>query len=33
MGKEKAEIASLVEKYGRVQLLMKYVKGDMLKNS
>ena len=28
MEKEKAEIASLVEKYGRVQSLMKYVNKD-----
>ena len=33
MEKEKAEIASLVEKYGRVQLLMKYVNSDTLKES
>ena len=32
-GKEKAEIASLVEKYGRVQSLMKYVNKDTLKES
>ena len=31
MEKEKAEIASLVEKYGRVQSLMKYVNSDKLK--
>lgn len=33
MEKEKAEIASLVEKYGRVQSLMKYVNSDTLKES
>ena len=33
MEKEKAEIASLVEKYGRVQSLMKYVNKDTLKES
>ncbi len=33
MEKEKAEIASLVEKYGRVQSLMKYVNEDTLKES
>lgn len=33
MEKEKAEIASLVEKYGRVQSLMKYVNEDTLKVS
>ena len=33
MEKEKAEIASLVEKYGRVQSLMKYVNNDTLKES
>lgn len=32
-GKEKAEIASLVERYGRVQSLMKYVNSDTLKES
>lgn len=31
MEREKAEIASLVEKYGRVQSLMKYVNSDTLK--
>ena len=31
MEKEKAEIASLVERYGRVQSLMKYVNSDTLK--
>jgi retron-type reverse transcriptase len=33
MEKEKAEIASLVERYGRVQSLMKYVNSDTLKES
>lgn len=33
MEKEKAEIARLVEKYGRVQSLMKYVNSDTLKES
>ena len=33
MEKEKAEIASLVEKYGRVQSLMKYVNKYTLKES
>ncbi len=33
MEKEKAEIVSLVEKYGRVQSLMKYVNSDTLKES
>ena len=33
MEKEKAEIASLVEKYGRIQSLMKYVNSDTLKES
>ena len=33
MEKEKAEIASLVEKYGRVQSLMKYVNKDTFKES
>ncbi len=33
MEREKAEIASLVEKYGRVQSLMKYVNSDTLKES
>ena len=33
MEKEKAEIASLVEKYGRIQSLMKYVNSDTLKKS
>ena len=33
MEKEKAEIASLVEKYGRVQSLMNYVNEDTLKVS
>ena len=33
MEKEKAEITSLVEKYGRVQSLMKYVNEDTLKES
>ena len=33
MEKEKADIASLVEKYGRVQSLMKYVNKDTLKES
>lgn len=32
-GKEKAEIAGLVERYGRVQSLMKYVNSDTLKES
>ena len=32
MEKEKAEIASLVERYGRVQSLMKYVNSDTLKS-
>lgn len=33
MEKEKAEIARLVEKYGRIQSLMKYVNSDTLKES
>ena len=33
MEREKAEIASLVEKYGRVQSLMEYVNSDTLKES
>ena len=33
MEKEKAEIAGLVERYGRVQSLMKYVNSDTLKES
>ena len=33
MEKEKAEIARLVEKYGRSQSLMKYVNRDTLKES
>lgn len=33
MEKEKAEIARLVEKYGRIQSLMKYVNSDILKES
>lgn len=33
MEKEKAEIASLAEKYGRVQSLMKYVNRNTLKES
>ena len=33
MEKEKAEIANLVERYGRVQSLMKYVNSDTLKES
>lgn len=33
MEKEKAEIASLVERYGRVQSLMKYANSDTLKES
>ena len=33
MENEKAEIASLVERYGRVQSLMKYVNSDTLKES
>ena len=33
MEKEKAEIASPVEKYGRVQSLMKYVNKDTIKES
>ena len=33
MEKEKAEIARLVEKYGRVESLMKYVNSDTLKES
>ena len=33
MEKEKAERTSLVEKYGRVQSLMKYVNEDTLKES
>ena len=33
MEREKAETASLVEKYGRVQSLMKYVNSDTLKES
>ena len=33
MEKEKAEIAKLVEKYGKVQSLMKYVNRDTLKKS
>ena len=32
MEKEKAEIARLVEKYGRIQSLMKYVNSDTLKD-
>ncbi len=31
MEREKAEIASLVEKYGRIQSLMKYVNCDTLR--
>lgn len=33
MEKEKAEISSLVERYGRIQPLMKYVNSDTLKES
>ena len=33
MEKEKAEIASLVARYGRIQSLMKYVNSDTLKES
>ena len=33
MEKEKAEIASLVEKYDKIQSLMKYVNSDTLKES
>ena len=33
MEKEKAEIASLVEKYGRIQSLIEYVNRDTLKES
>lgn len=33
MEKEKAEIASLVEKYGRIQSLMKYINKETLKKS
>ena len=33
MEKEKAEIASLVEKYGRIQSLMKYINKDTLMES
>lgn len=32
-GKEKAEMARLVEKYGRIHSLMKYVNSDTLKES
>ena len=33
MEKEKAELASLVARYGRIQSLMKYVNSDTLKES
>jgi len=33
MEKEKMEIASLVEKYGKIQSLMKYINQDTLKES